>query len=282
MEWTYAINKAIAYMEENIHKDISLADIAASVNISPFHFQRAFSIIAGMTPAEYMRKRRLSLAGSALAAGSVKVIDIALQYGYDSPESFSKAFSRFHGATPLQAKNGHSLHYFHRLSLKIIMEGGSTMKYTIEKWDAMDLLVHTKKFSSETGEHEIPKFWEAYFANENYYKVPGYLGVCVQKKTDGSDFLYGIGCNASDAEEILEGFEILHIPEYEWVVFQCVGPTPDAVQKAWDQIYREWLPVSDFEIVQEYQIENYLPGDPSAADYVSEICIPVKRRKMAL
>lgn len=149
MEWIYSINNAIAYMEEHMLEELTLSDIAASVNISPFHFQRAFSIITGMTPAEYIRKRRLSLAGSALAGGNAKVIDIALRYGYDSAESFSKAFSRFHGATPKQVKYGNAINFFNRLSLKIIMDGGSTMNYIIERWESVDLLVHTKKFSQK-------------------------------------------------------------------------------------------------------------------------------------
>lgn len=275
MEWTYSINKAIEYMEEHMTDEIELADIAASVNISSFHFQRAFSIMAGMTPAEYMRKRRLSLAGSVLARGNVKVIDVALQYGYDSPESFSKAFSRFHGVTPQQAKNGSVLNFFNRLSLKIIITGGSIMNYTIEKWEAMDLLVHTKEIQSETSDSEIPMFWDEYFADEKYNKVPGYLGICTQKKADGGVFLFGIGCKASDVNGVPDGFEILHIPEYTWVVFKCVGPSPDTIKKVWDQIYSEWLPTTEYEIIQEYSIENYLQGDPSSEDYVSEICIPI-------
>lgn len=124
---------------------------------------------------------------------------------------------------------------------------------------------------------EIPKFWEEYFSNEEYFKVPGYLGVCAQKKTGKGEFIFGIGCKASDVHGVPEGFEVVHIPEYEWVVFQCVGPSPNTIQKVWDQIYREWLPVTDYEIIQEYYIENYLPGDPNSADYVCEICIPIKR-----
>ena len=104
------------------------------------------------------------------------------------------------------------------------------MEYKIEKWDAMDLLVHAKDFHSETSETEIPKFWDEYYANDAYRKVPGYLAVCAQKKTDKNEFRYGIGCKASDVEGVPEGFEILHIPEYTWAVFTCVGPMPNAIQ----------------------------------------------------
>ena len=153
------------------------------------------------------------------------------------------------------------------------------MEYTIEKWEAMDLLMHAKVFHAETSEDEIPKFWDEYYANEEYRKIPGYLGLCAQQKTDGDEFRYGIGCKASDVEGIPEGFEIIHIPEYTWAVFKCVGPLPGAIQAMWERIYKEWLPVSDYELIPDYDIENYLPGDPSSRDYVSEICIPVRKSK---
>ena len=153
------------------------------------------------------------------------------------------------------------------------------MEYTIEKWEAMDLLMHAKVFHAETSETEIPKFWDEYYAHEETRNIPGYLGLCAQQKTASDDFWYGIGCKASDVEGIPEEFEIIHIPEYTWAVFKCVGPTPKAIQTMWERIYREWLPVSDYELIPDYDIENYLPGDPSSRDYVSEICIPVRKRK---
>ena len=152
------------------------------------------------------------------------------------------------------------------------------MEYKIEKLEAMELLIHARDFHAETGEAEIPKFWDEYYSDENLRKVPGYLGVCAQQKDGGDVFRYGIGCNAADFGGVPEGFELIRIPEYTWAVFRCVGPAPDAIQAMWERIYKEWLPVSEYELIPDYDIENYLPGDPTAPDYVSEICIPVKRR----
>ena len=278
MDWVRMINQAIAYMEEHLTDDITPADVAGNVNLSAFHFQRAFSLLTEMSPAEYLRKRRLSQAGAELADGKSKVIDVALKYGYDSPESFAKAFARFHGFSPKQAKNGNSIRFMNRYTVRITIDGGSVMEYRIEKWDAMDLLVHTGRFHAETSEQEIPAFWDEYYASEELRKIPGYLGVCAQQKTDGDVFSYGIGCKASDAEGVPAGFEILHIPEYTWVVFRCVGPVPESIQEMWGKIYREWLPAADYELIPDYDIENYLPGNPKSKDYVSEICFPVRRK----
>ena len=279
MDWVRTINSAIEYMEGHLTDEITLAGIAKHVHLSAFHFQRAFSLLTDMSPAEYLRKRRLSQAGADLLNGENKVIDVAFKYGYDSPESFSKAFTRFHGVSPMQVKKGSPIQFMNRYTVRLTIEGGCIMEYTIEKWEAMELLIHAKDFHAETCEKEIPGFWDEYYANEEYRKIPGYLGVCAQQKTDGDEFRYGIGCKASDIQGVPEGFEIIRIPAYTWAVFKCVGPMPDAIQSMWERIYKEWLPVSDYELIPDYDIENYLPGDPSSPEYVSEICIPVKKRK---
>ena len=278
MEWVKTINSAIEYMENHLTDDITLGDIAESVSISAFHFQRAFSMMAEMSPAEYLRNRRLSKAGEELANGEVSVIDVALKYGYDSPESFTKAFSRFHGVSPRQVRKGSPLKYMNRYKIRITIDGGSMMEYKIEKMEAMELLVHAKDFHAETSEEEIPAFWDEYYSNEEYRKIPGYLGICAQKKADGDEFRYGIGCKASDVDGVPEEFEVIHIPEYSWAVFRCVGPSSEAIGAMWDKIYNEWLPVTEYELIPDYYIENYLPGNPTAQDYVSEICIPVKMK----
>ena len=278
MDWVRTINNAVEYMENHLTDEITLADIARNVHLSAFHFQRAFSLLTDMSPAEYLRKRRLSQAGADLTGGEAKVIDVAMKYGYDSPESFTKAFTRFHGVSPMQVRKGSPVQFMNRFTVRISIDGGCIMEYRIEKWEAMDLLVHAKEFHAETSETEIPGFWDEYYANEEYRKIPGYLGVCAQEKTDSDEFRYGIGCRASDVEGVPEGFEIIHLPEYTWAVFKCVGPMPRAIQDMWGQIYREWLPVSDYELIPDYDIENYLPGDPSSRNYVSEICIPVRKK----
>ena len=102
MEWTQLLNQAIDYLEEHLTGEISGTEAASHVGLSAFHFQRAFSLMTGLTVSEYLRSRRLSLAGQDLLRGA-KVLDTALKYGYETPESFSKAFQRFHGAAPSRA-----------------------------------------------------------------------------------------------------------------------------------------------------------------------------------
>ena len=127
MNWIKTINDAIGYMENHLTDEITLADIAGHVNLSAFHFQRAFSLLTEMSPAEYLRKRRLSQAGTDLISGDEKVIDVALKYCYDSPESFTKAFARFHGVSPMQVKKGSPIQFMNRFTVRMTIEGGGIM-----------------------------------------------------------------------------------------------------------------------------------------------------------
>lgn len=128
MAWIEMLQQAINYMEDHLMDDIYYEDVADMVFISSYEFHRTFSIMAGMTANAYIRNRRLSLAGVELMETDEKVIDVALKYGYDTPESFTKAFTRFHGVSPKHAKKqGTKLCLFNPLKIKISMEGGKSM-----------------------------------------------------------------------------------------------------------------------------------------------------------
>lgn len=141
MDWLKAIENAIAYIEENLTEEINYDEIAKQGFSSKFHFQRVFGILCGYTLGEYIRFRRLTMAGKELNQTDIRVIDAAIKYGYDSPDSFAKAFTKFHGITPSAAReSGAKLNSFSRLSIKITLEGGNTMNYRIEKKEALKLL----------------------------------------------------------------------------------------------------------------------------------------------
>ena len=106
MEWLTSIRTAIDYMEEHLIDNISAQDVADQVHLSPFFLQRGFSLMTGYGIGEYIRNRRLYQAAVDLKETDDKVIDIAFRYGYETPESFTKAFSRFHGVTPSQVRDG--------------------------------------------------------------------------------------------------------------------------------------------------------------------------------
>lgn len=165
MDWTEAICKAVEYIENHITEDITVDDIADKVYISPFYFQKVFSLLCGCTISEYIRNRRLSLAGNELATSEKKAIAIALKYGYDSPDSFTKAFTRFHGVTPsMVQKNNSLLKTFAPLKIKLSMEGGYIMDYKIVKKNEFTVLGASKTFSYENAMKSVPEFWSTHFA----------------------------------------------------------------------------------------------------------------------
>ncbi|MGN1420280.1 MAG: helix-turn-helix domain-containing protein, partial [Eubacterium sp.] len=131
MNWIQGIQRAIDYVEANITEEIDFEEVAKQSYSSSFHFQRVFGILCGFSLGDYIRMRRLSLAGEELSKGNAKIIDIAMKYGYDTSESFSRAFARFHGIAPSEAKHGGKAKIFTPLSVKLTLTGGSKMDYRI-------------------------------------------------------------------------------------------------------------------------------------------------------
>lgn len=279
MEWIQALNNAVAFIEQNLTQELSIDDIAAHINISTFHFQRTFSALTGLTLSEYIRNRRLSLAGEELTKKGMKVIDVAYKYGYETPESFAKAFQRFHGITPAKAKKaGASLKAFNPLVIKIKLEGGTIIDYKILKKEAFEVCVLSRLFDEDTSTKGIPRFWDEYFDKRLHEVVPANIGLCTQCKAGSNEFIYGIGCEKPEIKNYPAEFEVLNIPAYTWAIFKCVGAMPDAVQNMWKRIYSEWLPQASYELIPDYDIEYYMQGDFRRDDYVSEIWIPVKEK----
>ena len=155
MDWITGIQNAINYIEDHITEELDYERIAKESFSSSFHFQRVFSILCGYTLGEYIRNRRLTLAGADLANTREKVIDVACKYGYDNPESFAKAFQKFHGITPSQARgSGVMLKSFSRLSIKVSLEGGSIMNYRIEEKPAMLLTGYKRRFTGSPNDKQ--------------------------------------------------------------------------------------------------------------------------------
>ncbi|MCM1135844.1 MAG: AraC family transcriptional regulator, partial [Clostridium sp.] len=130
MEWLAGLKSAIDYMERHLLEGVGLQETADAVHISPFYFQRGFKIVTGYSVGEYLRNRRLYLAGLDVIKGGEKVIDLSYKYGYDTPESFTRAFTRFHGVSPMQLRAQPSrIRVFLPLTIEITIKGGSGMEY---------------------------------------------------------------------------------------------------------------------------------------------------------
>ena len=285
MDWIHAVMTAVDYIEENMTEELTADIIASKVNVSPFYFQKGFSLLCGLTLKEYIRNRRLTLAGNELCSGNRRVIDVALKYGYDSPDSFTKAFTRFHGVTPSAAqKNVSMLKSFAPLKIKISLEGGYLMDYKITKKESFTVLGVSKRFRYDNAKSEIPQFWQEHYAAGNGKYVCGMFGINIDEQMGGEDFEYLIADVYNPASDIPEGFVTKVIPAFTWAVFPCKGPMPQALQDVNQKIFSEWLPaLKNYEFAAGYCIEMYddaaiYPNGTSDENYYCEIWIPVKEK----
>ncbi len=311
MDWLTSFKKAIDYMETHMLSDIGAKDVADAVHISPSYFQKSFKIVTGYSIGEYLRNRRLYLAGMDVlnavpadnsplqknpkALADKTVLDLAYKYGYDTPESFTKAFSRFHGMSPTQLKSQPTkIKVFLPLIVEISIRGGNKMEFQLEKRQSMQMIGLGRIFSYDTSYQDIPKFWCDFCSRYCTQDTPaspeeqairqtiaecivGEFGVCVEDIDDGEHFHYYIA-GAYQGGAVPEGMSVFEIPASEWAKFNCIGRIPQSLQTVNTRIFSEWLPGNqEFEMSMPMNIEWYSNGNTESDDYVSAIWIPVKR-----
>ncbi len=291
MNWIQGIQRAIDYVEANITEDIDFEKVAEQAYSSSFHFQRVFGITCGMSLGDYIRMRRLSLAGEELSKGNVKIIDIALKYGYDTPESFSRAFTRFHGVSPSDAKRSGNVKIFTPLAVKLILTGGKKMDYRIEKRDAFQVVCKRKsvgKPQSASVTPDITRMWQEFGADGTLERLiacmpknptmKGLLGICFSSELNAKQFPYGIGVEY-DGRKIDDDMEVVTVKPNTYAVFTSKGKMPDAFIDTYHRIVTEFFPQStQYEYAENVEFEVYSSADTSDPDYKCEIWIAVKEK----
>ncbi len=283
--WLESLQRAIDYIEENLLEIISIERIAKQANFSVFHFQRMFTLLTGITVTEYVRRRRLTLAAIDLHHTNLKVIDLAMKYGFETPEAFSKAFRRQHGLSPREArKNKGKLTSYQRLVIHVNLKGAEPMKYRFEKKEAFDVTGLKREYEMKGGEPPdgIPRFWEEVNADGtvkqlidlNNGSINGVLGICVDDDSEKIDYWIA----SAHEGETPERFKRLTIPAANWVVFEVNGPMPNAMQQTWKKIFSEWFPSSGYDHTGGPELELYTDGDTFSENYYSEIWIPIEKK----
>ncbi len=286
MSWIESIQKAINYIEAHLLDDITMEQIAREVNSSVFHFQRTFSILTDMSIADYIRRRRLTLAAQELINTEQKVIDLAYKYGYDSPEAFTKAFRKQHKITPSEArKKQGQLQSYNRLVIQVSLKGAEPMKYKIVEKEKFQVVGVKRTYNCQNGENTrgIPKFWDEINSKGmdhqlfslNNGEIKGVLGVCIPNANEQKGLMdYWIATD--HIGDVPENLMAMEVPASKWVVFEVHGPMPDAMQNTWKQIYSEWFPSNPYEPAGTAELEVYSDEDPFSPDLYSEIWIPIK------
>lgn len=289
MDWLDRMNAALDYIEANLAGEIDMAVAAHGACCSEYHFTRMFSFIAGVPLNEYIRRRRLTLAGFELKHSGIRVIDLALKYGYDSPNSFTRAFQALHGVTPTEARApGTQLQSFSRISFTITIKGETSMKYHIVEKEPFTLFGISTQVSVVDGAcfRDIPAFWERCEADGTTVKIAraagydeqGLLCSAMYDHDPCGTFRYMIAADVP-AAGVPQGFEKLDVPACTWAVFTTEEgrDTTAAIHDIWKRIHPEWFPSSGYEHADGPDQERYRRvGD---GKFVGEAWVPVIKAK---
>ena len=254
---TESIQNALAYIETNLTQALEIREIAKQAYLSPFYFQRIFGALCGIGVGEYIRCRRLTLAGVELTSSDAKIIDIAAKYGYDSPDSFNRAFQRFHGISPSVAKKaGAKLQSFGPVTIKQQLEGGNRMEYKIVEKPQFTVMGVCRKFHPETSYQKIPEYWTEMMESPDF-PLMGIYGICIDDQGVDGEFDYWIADNYIPWQEIPAGCKSKVIPAGTWAVFPCKLKTLQATNT---KMWQEWLPNSqEYKLSGSYNLEVYGP-----------------------
>jgi len=284
------MNEAMKYIEANLSDEIDFKMVARLAQCSEYHFKRMFSFLAGITLSEYIRRRRLSLAAFELTNGNIKIIEVAIKYGYSSPDSFTKAFQQLHGITPSEARNnGQQLKAYPLMTFQLSIRGGTEMNYRIEQKEAFKIIGIKKRvpivFEGENP--EITEMWKS-LTVEKIEQLKKLSNVepngIIQASTNFSegrmeekgelDQYIGV----ATTKECPENFSKLEVPDLTWAIIESTGPFPSALQETWGRIYSEWFPSSNYQITEGPEILSIKTKDLTSSSVKSEIWIPVMKK----
>jgi AraC family transcriptional regulator len=281
-------NDAMAYIENNLMKDIDTTQISRIAGCSEYHFRRMFSFIAGMSLGEYIRRRKLSFAASLLQSKTGKVIDVALTLGYETPEAFSKAFQAMHGVNPSQVKKFNvKLKAFPPMTFQLTINGGIEMDYRIIEKEAFQIAGFKKRITlqfrgvnpqMDTLVYKLTPEVISELKNLCDFEPMGILSVSAsfsECRVEGSELDQYMGVATTKCAP--KGYDILQVEASTWAVFNVVGIFPDALQETWGKIFAEWFPTSGYELTGGPEMLWNENPDTSKPDNRSEIWIPVSK-----
>lgn len=283
MDWNEKLQRIVDYVEVHLQRKeepVDIMEISRIAECSYGFFQKVFSYMNGISFAEYIRFRKLTLAGYDLKSTDIKVVDVSYKYGYGSPTSFTKAFQNFHGVSPKEARNKDiELRVFPKMQINARQQ----YCWRIEKKPCFRLVGKSIRISGKEGNQElkIPEFWSECQKNGIFSELiamdsgagKGMFGVFGSYAPESDEMEYAITINS---EKIVRGkYTEIIIPEALWAVFDCRGPVPQAIQSGWKYLNEEWMVNYPFKHADCPEIEWYSTGNSFDKNYLSQIWIPI-------
>ena len=290
MDSLKSMNNALAYIEEHLTEEIDYSKISKIAYCSEYHFKRMFSFLSGISLSEYIRRRRLTLAALDLKDKDLRIIDVAVKYGYNSADSFSRAFHSLHGILPSEARSENTqLKAYPRMTFILSIQGGCEMNYRIVEKEAFKLVGFKKRVPvifkgvnpeiakmTELLTPEVIKQLKVISNVEPTGIISASTNFSEGRMEERGELDHYIGV-ATSSDETAE-FDVLKIDASTWVVFESIGPFPETLQNVWGRIYSEWFPSSGYEAVEGPEILWSESPDTGNPKYRSEIWIPVKKK----
>ena len=290
MDSLSSMNNALAYIENHLTEDINFSEVSKIAYCSEYHFKRMFSFLSGISLSEYVRRRRLTLAALDLKDKNLRIIDIAVKYGYTSADSFSRAFQTMHGILPSEARSDQTkLKAYPKMTFQLLINGGCEMNYRIVEKESFKLAGFKKRVPIifHGVNPEISKMYglltpaviEQLKALSNVEPtgiVSASTNFSEDRMEEKGELDHYIGVATTSKEST--GFDELAVAAGTWAVFESIGPFPETLQNVWGRIYSEWFPASGYEAVEGPEILWNESKDTENPKYKSEIWIPVKKK----
>lgn len=285
------MNEALHYIEENLADEIDIKKVTKLAFCSEYHFKRMFGFLAGIPLSEYIRRRRLTLAAFELSRSDLKVIDIAVKYGYSSPDSFSRAFQSMHGVTPSEArKDGQALKAYPRMTFQLSIKGGNEINYRVIEKEPFHIVGIKKRVPIVFNgvNPEIAAMWQTLDGDminmlkslsnvEPFGLISASVNFSEERMEEKGELDHYIG--VATTRVCPENLANLKVPALTWGVFEAVGPFPAALQDVWGRIYSEWFPSATYEMAQGPEILWNEHKDTAAPNFKSEIWIPIVKKQ---
>ncbi|WP_102192365.1 AraC family transcriptional regulator [Microbacterium aurantiacum] len=282
------LNALVDLVERSSGEEIDVAAFARDHATTEYHLRRMFSALAQMPLSEYVRRRRMTLAGADLATGAPDLLTIAVRYGYGSVEAFGRAFRAVHGTGPAEVRrHGGPLSTQPTLRFRLSVEGSTPMDVTIATRPEFILAGHATQVPL-IHEGVNPHIQEhiASIAPEEHVRLKalsdtdpaGILAVTAEIEPDAPEgslltYLHGVALDANTTPPA--DLDVISLEAGTWAVFSSSGPFPETLQRLWAATATEWFPSNPWRLRPGPSIVRYLEFTGTHA--TCELWLPVER-----